>query len=86
MTDYVSPDSKNLKVSIALCTYNGDRFLQEQLDSIANQTRFPEEVVIGDDGSTDKTLEILERWRDSVPFRVKLSLGRRIWDFSKTLR
>lgn len=59
-------------VSVVLCTYNGERFLQEQLDSIANQTRLPDEVVVGDDGSTDGTLAILEAWKDSVPFPVKI--------------
>ena len=46
-------------VSVALCTYNGERFLQEQLDSIAMQTRLPDEVVVGDDCSSDTTIEIL---------------------------
>lgn len=60
------------KVSIALCTYNGERFLQEQLDSIAAQIRLPDEVVVGDDGSTDSTLAILERWKAEMPFQVKI--------------
>ncbi len=55
-----------MKISIALCTYNGERFLREQLDSISRQTRLPDEVVIGDDCSTDKTLEILESWLHSI--------------------
>ena len=60
------------KISIALCTFNGERFLQEQLDSLAAQTRLPDEVVVGDDGSTDRTLEILEAWAKTVPFPVKI--------------
>ncbi|MBR0191267.1 MAG: glycosyltransferase family 2 protein [Thermoguttaceae bacterium] len=59
-------------VSIAMCTYNGARFLQEQLDSFTAQTRLPDEVVICDDGSTDKTLEILEAWVRNVPFEVRI--------------
>lgn len=46
------------KVSIALCTYNGGRFLGEQLASLARQTRRPDEVIICDDGSTDDTLQV----------------------------
>ncbi len=72
MIDYTLPNAGKLKVSIALCTYNGEQFLQEQLDSIASQTRLPDEVVVGDDASTDKTLEILEQWQNSVPFQVKI--------------
>ena len=47
-------------ISIALATFNGARFLSEQLDSIAAQTRPPDEIVAVDDGSSDATLTILE--------------------------
>lgn len=43
-----------------MCTYNGARFLAEQLDSLLGQTRLPDEIVISDDVSTDGTLAILE--------------------------
>jgi glycosyltransferase involved in cell wall biosynthesis len=36
------------RVSIAMCTYNGTRYIQEQLDSIAAQTRLPDELVVCD--------------------------------------
>ncbi len=62
----------NLTISIALCTYNGERYLRTQLDCFANQTRLPDEVVVHDDGSTDETLEILEQWAKEVPFTVKI--------------
>ena len=62
----------NLTTSIALCTYNGERFLREQLDSYARQTRLPDEVVVCDDGSKDRTLEILEEWAGTVPFPVRI--------------
>jgi glycosyltransferase involved in cell wall biosynthesis len=48
------------KVSVALCTYNGAKFILDQLDSIENQTRKPDEIVICDDGSTDLTLKIID--------------------------
>lgn len=51
------------KISVALCTYNGERFLVEQLDSIFNQTLPVDEVVICDDLSTDATLRILETYQ-----------------------
>src|SRR6266446_1813845 len=56
--------------SIAMCTYNGARHLREQLDSIAAQTRPPDELVICDDGSTDATREIITNFAASVPFPV----------------
>jgi glycosyltransferase involved in cell wall biosynthesis len=47
------------KVSVALCTYNGARFLCEQLDSILAQTLLPYEVIVCDDQSTDSTVDLL---------------------------
>ncbi len=38
-----------MKISIALCTYNGEKFLTEQLESFLAQTRLPDELVVGDD-------------------------------------
>lgn len=78
-----------LTISIALCTYNGERFLQEQLDSIANQTRLPDEVVVGDDGSTDDTAKILEAWVQTVPFVVRIFRNEKnlgyVQNFEKTM-
>lgn len=48
-----------LSTSIAVCTYNGERFLQEQLDSLLRQTQRPDQIVIRDDVSSDGTLDIL---------------------------
>lgn len=49
-----------MRTSVVLCTYNGARFLGEQLDSLLRQSRPPDEIVIGDDASTDGTMELLE--------------------------
>ncbi|MDO4574090.1 MAG: glycosyltransferase [Planctomycetia bacterium] len=72
-----------LTTSIALCTYNGSRFLREQLESLANQTRLPDEVVVGDDGSTDGTVEILEHWAQTVSFPVRIFRNETNLGFSK---
>lgn len=65
-------EKKAVTVSVAMCTYNGERFLQQQLDSLASQTRQPDEVVVCDDCSTDNTVAILDRWAESVPFSVRI--------------
>lgn len=52
-------------VTIFMCTFNGEQFLAQQLDSIANQTFANWSVIVSDDGSTDGTLEILQRYRDN---------------------
>lgn len=51
-----------MTVSVALATYNGEKFLKLQLDSLLNSTRQPDEVVIIDDCSTDGTAEFLKRY------------------------
>ena len=48
-------------LSVVVCTYNGAKYIQEQLDSILGQTMPVDEIVICDDGSTDDTLEKVER-------------------------
>jgi len=62
----------NQSLSIAMCTYNGAKYLKEQLDSIIRQTRIPEEMIVCDDGSIDHTMEILETFKKTAPFRVKI--------------
>lgn len=61
-----------MKTSVALCTYNGEKFLREQLDSILSQTERVDEIVVCDDGSTDSTLQILEEYHQKNPeiFRI----------------
>jgi len=59
-------------VSVVMATYNGQEYLSEQLESILGQTRPPDELVIGDDGSSDRTLEIIGDFVRSAPFPVHL--------------
>ncbi|MDP3467600.1 MAG: glycosyltransferase family 2 protein [Daejeonella sp.] len=54
-------------VSIALCTYNGEAYLREQLDSIVNQSYSPIEVIAVDDYSSDNTLNILKEYSEKYP-------------------
>lgn len=63
------------RVSIAMCTYQGEVYLQEQLDSIAKQTRLPDELVVCDDGSTDGTVAILEKFSSKGFFPVRVHLN-----------
>lgn len=53
---------QRVMVSVAITTYNGAKYLREQLDSIYAQTLPPEEVIVCDDGSTDTTISILEEY------------------------
>ena len=52
------------KVDILLATYNGEKYLREQIDSILNQTHTEFRLLISDDGSTDGTREILKEYKE----------------------
>ncbi len=67
--------SHGKSISVAMCTYNGERFLKEQLESIAAQTRLPMELVICDDRSTDSTISKIESFAASAPFPVRFHLN-----------
>jgi len=54
-------------VAILLCTYNGIRFLVEQLDSLEAQTHQNWVIISSDDGSTDQTMEILQQYQAKWP-------------------
>ncbi|MCU7614252.1 glycosyltransferase [Chryseobacterium sp. GMJ5] len=56
-----------MKTSVALCTYNGEKYISAQLDSILNQTILPDEIVICDDISKDSTVEIIRDYQKIHP-------------------
>src|ERR1700761_5047601 len=60
------------RISVALCTYNGGRFLPEQLASIQQQSVPPFELVVCDDRSTDDTVPTLRQFAAAAPFPVRI--------------
>ncbi len=62
-------------LSVALCTYNGERFLAEQLASIAGQSRRPDELILCDDGSADATVALATQFAQSAPFPVHVEVN-----------
>ena len=60
------------QTSVAMCTYNGGRYLKQQLESIASQTRLPGELIVCDDGSTDDTIAVLRDFKEKAPFPVRI--------------
>jgi hypothetical protein len=60
-----------MKISVAMCTYNGAPYLREQVESIAAQARLPDELVVCDDHSTDATNDILSDFAATAPFPVR---------------
>ncbi|MCR5127860.1 MAG: glycosyltransferase, partial [Lachnospiraceae bacterium] len=51
-----------MKISVVMCTYNGENYIKEQLRTILKQSRKPEEVILCDDRSTDRTTEIIRNF------------------------
>ena len=51
-----------MKISVVVCTFNGEKYIIEQLQSIYQQTTMPDEVIIQDDCSTDRTRELIEKF------------------------
>ena len=62
------------KVAVLLSTYNGEKFVREQLDSILNQTYKNIEIIVRDDGSKDSTVEIIKEYQKSNK-NIKLITG-----------
>lgn len=59
-------------ISVAMATYNGAKFIEEQLASVLNQLDDNDEIIISDDGSTDGTLKVVEGFKDN---RIKVISG-----------
>ena len=71
--------NKKLKVQILLATYNGEKFLREQLDSIINQEYKLWELLVHDDGSVDNTLSILNEYQNNYPKKIKILFDKKIF-------
>ena len=75
-------------VSIAMCTYNGEKYLRGQLDSIIGQTYKNLEIIIVDDGSKDATMHILNTYA-SIDNRIKIFQNEKnlgfVQNFSKAI-
>lgn len=67
------------KISVCMATFNGERFLREQLDSILKQLVEGDEIVISDDSSTDKTVAILKEYSQKDQ-RIRLYLNQNFRD------
>lgn len=59
-------------ISVAMCTFNGEQFLRQQLASIASQTRLPDELVVCDDHSSDSTMDLLREFARQASFSVRV--------------
>jgi glycosyltransferase involved in cell wall biosynthesis len=63
---------QRVTVSVAMATYRGERFILDQLNSIAAQTHLPDELVVTDDSPDSSTFDILRRFAETAPFPVRI--------------
>lgn len=64
--------NRDYNISVAMTTYNGEKYIKEQIDSIIKQLNKNDELVISDDGSKDNTIKIIKSYNDK---RIKLISG-----------
>ncbi len=62
---------RSYPISVAMATFNGEKYIQEQLKSILLQLDVHDEIVISDDGSTDRTKEIIQAFQDNRIFLIE---------------
>lgn len=65
------PKRNGFTTSVVMATYNGARYLPEQLASLAAQERLPDELVVTDDRSSDETASIIAAFAKTAPFPVR---------------
>ena len=61
-----------MMVEILLATYNGKKYLKQQLDSLLNQTFEDFKIIIRDDSSKDKTMDIIMEYKEKYPEKIKV--------------
>jgi len=61
-----------MKISVCIATYNGEKYIKEQLVSILSQLKVEDEVIISDDNSTDNTLSVVKSFNDN---RIQIYLN-----------
>jgi glycosyltransferase involved in cell wall biosynthesis len=63
-----------MKTSIVMATYNGEKFIKQQLDSITTQSVLPDELVVVDDGSKDNTRQLLSDFAEKFGNNFSINL------------
>jgi len=67
--DSQDKQQSNIRISVCMATYNGEKYIEEQIKSILNQLSINDEVIISDDNSIDNTIRIIENLKDN---RIKI--------------
>lgn len=73
-------------ISVVMATYNGERYLREQLESICNQTHKPDEIIIGDDHSSDSTPVIIQSFMKETKVQIRFFYNSKRLGYAKNFR
>ena len=65
-------------VQVLMSTYNGERYIRRQIDSIMAQTGVEVYLLIRDDGSEDSTVSIIQEYVEQYPDRIQIVIGKNI--------
>ena len=72
-----------MKISVVMTVYNGEKYLLEQMDSILNQSYLPNEIIISDDCSNDRTMNLLEKYNNNKNIEIKIYKNEKNLGFTK---
>lgn len=72
MNEVAQPPNIAIAICVVIPAYNAAKFICDALDSIAFQTRKPDEIIIVDDGSTDNTCELIAMWKENNDLAVRV--------------
>lgn len=67
-----------IKINVLMSTYNGEKYITEQIESILNQIGVETFLTIRDDGSSDNTIRIIEDYKSKYPDRFEIILGKNV--------
>jgi glycosyltransferase involved in cell wall biosynthesis len=81
--DHEGKPLDQLSTTVVMCTYNGERFVEEQLASLLSQEEAPLEIIVSDDRSTDNTCKIVERIAETSKIRIHLRVNERNLGFGE---
>lgn len=76
-----------MKISVCMATFNGEKFIARQIESILKQLNYDDEIIVSDDSSTDRTIELIENFGDK---RIKIFKNNQfyspVYNFENALR
>ncbi|MBC5991609.1 glycosyltransferase family 2 protein [Pontibacter cellulosilyticus] len=76
------------KITVCIATCNGEDYIEQQINSVINQTFPPYEIIISDDNSTDNTIAIIRRIKTNIPIKIYINKQRLgfVYNFERAIQ